>query len=91
MGEGTLFLGIAPALRAFRHRNYRLFFSGECVSLTGLWIQRVAMSWLVYGITGSALSLGVVDFTGQFTVFVFGTFTGALMERYDLRKVILVC
>ena len=91
MGEGTLLLGIAPALRAFRHRNYRLFYSGECISLTGLWIQRVAMSWLVYGLTGSALSLGIVDFTGQFTVYVFGTFTGALMERYDLRKVILVC
>ena len=49
--------------RALRSRNYRLFFSGQAVSLIGTWMQRVAMSWLVYRITLSPFALGVVDFS----------------------------
>src|SRR5215218_941883 len=52
-------------LRALRHRNYRLFFLGQSVSLCGTWITRIATSWLVYRLTGSALLLGVVGFCGQ--------------------------
>src|SRR5262247_3692271 len=51
--------------RALRHRNYRLFFGGQSVSLVGTWITRVATSWLVYRLTGSELLLGVVGFAGQ--------------------------
>ena len=51
--------------RSLKHRNYRLFFSGQSVSLVGTWITRVATSWLVYRLTGSELLLGIVGFCGQ--------------------------
>lgn len=76
---------------AFRHRNFRLFYMGQIVSLSGLWMQRVAMSWLVYRITGSPLLLGTVDFMAQIPVLLFGSFTGAFLEGRDLRRIIMVC
>ena len=72
-------------------RNYRLFFSGQAISLTGFWMQRIAMGWLVYRITGSAFSLGLVDFIGQMPVFFLGSFTGVFLDRWDLRKVLFTC
>ena len=54
--------GLAFTLRALRHRNYRLFFTGQTVSLIGTWMTRLATSWLVYRLTGSAVLLGVVQF-----------------------------
>ena len=54
--------------RALRHRNYRLFFGGQTVSLIGTWITRIATSWLVYRLTGSELLLGVVGFAGRIHV-----------------------
>ncbi|MFA7621813.1 MAG: MFS transporter [Aminobacteriaceae bacterium] len=77
--------------RAFRHRNFRLFYIGQIVSLSGLWMQRVAMSWLVYRITGSPLLLGTVDFMTQIPLLLFGSFTGAFLEGRDLRRIIIVC
>src|SRR5512147_649060 len=61
---------LPDALRALRHRNYRLFFCGQLVSLVGTWMQSVAQSWLVYRLTGSAVLLGLVGFAGQFPVFL---------------------
>jgi hypothetical protein len=52
------------AWRALRHRNFRLFFSGQSISVIGTWMTRVATSWLVYRLTGSALLLGTVSFAG---------------------------
>ena len=77
--------------RAFRHRNFRLFYMGQIVSLSGLWMQRVAMNWLVYRITGSPLLLGTVDFMTQIPVLLFGSFTGAFLEGRNLRRVIMIC
>lgn len=77
--------------RAFRHRNFRLFYMGQIVSLSGLWMQRVAMNWLVYRITGSPLLLGTVDFMAQIPVLLFGSFTGAFLEGRNLRKIIMIC
>lgn len=57
--------GLAFMLRALKHRNYQLFFSGQSVSLIGIWMTRIATSWLVYRLTGSALLPGVVGFAGQ--------------------------
>ncbi|HEX6558692.1 MAG TPA: MFS transporter [Longimicrobiales bacterium] len=70
-------------LRALRHRNYRLFFFGQGVSLVGTWITRVATSWLVYRLTGSAALLGVVSFAGQIPTFVLGPFAGVWVDRVD--------
>src|SRR5215831_3834552 len=78
------------ALRALRHRNYQLFFSGQLISLVGTWMDQVAESWLVYRLTGSALLLGTVAFASQIPVFLLAPIGGALADRLDRRK-ILIC
>ena len=60
--------------RALRHRNYRLFFTGQSISLVGTWMQSVAMSWLVYRLTNSVFMLGIVGFLGQLPMLVAGAF-----------------
>lgn len=76
--------------RALRHRNYRLFFFGQGVSLIGTWITRIATSWLVYRLTGSAVMLGVVVFAGQIPTFLIAPFAGVLVDRWNRWRVLLV-
>jgi MFS family permease len=76
--------------RAFRHRNYRLFFAGQLVSLIGTWTQSVAQIWLVYRLTGSALLLGTVTFCQQIPVFLFATLGGMVADRLPRRSVLVV-
>jgi MFS family permease len=76
--------------RALRSRNYRLFFSGQTVSLIGTWITRVATSWLVYRLTGSVLLLGVVGFCGQIPTLLLAPFTGVLVDRMDRHRILVV-
>jgi len=76
--------------RALRHRNYRLFFSGQSVSLVGTWITRVATSWLVYRLTGSELLLGVVGFCGQIPTLLLTPFAGVFVDRSDKRRILLI-
>jgi len=75
--------------RALAHRNYRLFFSGQSVSLVGTWITRVATSWLVYRLTHSALLLGVVGFWGQIPSLVLSPFAGVFVDRWDRHKILV--
>jgi MFS family permease len=75
--------------RALRHRNFRLYFGGQSISLIGTWMTRVATSWLVYRLTGSSLLLGTVGFAGQIPSFVFAPFAGVIVDRID-RRVLLV-
>jgi MFS family permease len=75
--------------RALRHRNFRLFFSGQSISLIGTWMTRVATSWLVYRLTGSALLLGVVGFAGQIPTFLLAPFAGVLVDRLNRRKMLV--
>ncbi|MCR4404594.1 MAG: MFS transporter [Candidatus Acetothermia bacterium] len=77
-------------VRALRSRNYRLYFGGQGLSLIGTWMQRVAMSWLVYRLTGSTLLLGVVGFASQIPTFIFAPFAGVLADRVNRRTVIIV-
>lgn len=77
------------ALVALSSRNFRLYFLGQCCALTGTWMQRLAMSWLVLGLTGSGASIGLVDFANQAPVFLIGVFTGVFLDRHDLRKVLM--
>jgi len=77
-------------LRALSYRNYRLFFGGQIVSLIGSWISMTATSWLVYRLTGSPLLLGVVGFAGQFPGFVLGPFAGALLDRWDRHRLLVI-
>jgi MFS family permease len=76
--------------RALSSRNYRLFFSGQTVSLVGTWITRIATSWLVYRLTGSAFLLGLVGFCGQIPTLVLTPFSGVLIDRWDRHKVLVV-
>ena len=76
--------------RALRHRNYRLFFGGQSVSLVGTWITRIATSWLVYRLTGSELLLGIVGFCGQIPTLLLAPYAGVIVDRSDRRR-ILVC
>jgi len=75
--------------RALGSRNFRLFFGGQSVSLMGTWITRVATSWLVYRLTGSALLLGVVGFWGQIPTLVLAPFAGVLVDRYDRHRMLV--
>lgn len=77
-------------LRAFRHRNYRLFFTGQLVSLMGTWMQSVAQGWLVYTLTHSPLLLGVAAFAGQVPVFFVAPFGGTISDRVDRRRMLIV-
>ncbi len=77
-------------VRALRHHNFRLYFFGMFVSFIGTWMQRVAQSWLVYRLTGSAWWLGVVGFTGQVPVFVLALLGGVLADRYSRYRLILL-
>jgi len=78
------------SLRAFRHRNYRRFFCGQSLAVLGNWIQYLAMSWLVYRLTGSAWLLGVTGFASQIGILVLAPFGGLWADRVDRRKLLLV-
>jgi MFS family permease len=75
--------------RALAHRNYRLFFGGQSVSLMGTWITRIATSWLVYRLTGSAFLLGVVGFCGQIPTLLLAPFAGVLVDRWNRHRMLV--
>jgi MFS family permease len=74
----------------FRHRNYRVFFSGQLVSLMGTWMQSVAQGWLVFHLTHSPLLLGLTTFCAQVTVFFLAPFGGLIADRVDRRRMLFV-
>ena len=76
------------ALRALRHRNYRLFFGGQSLSLIGTWMTQVATSWLVYRVTKSALLLGIVGFSGQLPALLLTPFAGVWIDRWNRHQVL---
>ncbi len=75
--------------RAFQSRNYRLYFAGQSVSLVGTWMQRTAVSWIVYILTHSTFMLGVTLFATQFPSFLLSLFGGVVSDRYNRFKVLL--
>jgi MFS family permease len=87
--EPSATTGISHAWRALRHRNFRLFFGGQSISLIGTWMTRVATGWLVYRLTGSALLLGTVSFAGQIPTFLLAPFAGVWVDRLDRRQVLV--
>ncbi len=80
---------MSHAWRALRHRNFKLFFFGQTVSLVGTWMTRLATTWLVYRLTHSALLLGVVTFVGQIIAFALAPIGGVLAERMDRQKLLV--
>jgi MFS family permease len=77
--------------KSLSSRNYRLFFTGQAFSNLGSIMQQVAIGWLVYRITGSALLLGVVSFSREIAVFTFSTVAGVLADRYNKHRLLMVC
>ncbi|MFI2741664.1 MFS transporter [Zhouia sp. PK063] len=76
--------------RSFRYRNFRLFFSGQSVSLIGTWMQRTAVSWLVYRLTESALLLGVVNFVSLIPILLLSPYAGSFIDRHNKHKILIV-
>ena len=76
--------------RALRHRNFRLFFVGQGLSMMGTWLQQVAMGWLTYRLSGSAWLLGVVAFCANIAILVLGPFAGVLADRVNRRRALFV-
>ncbi|MDR1020253.1 MAG: MFS transporter [Synergistaceae bacterium] len=81
---------LPPIIRSLRNRNYSLFFASLCVSQVGLWMQRVAMGWLVYRLTDSTRALGVIDFMGAIPTVILIPLTGYVLPKFDQRAVLLV-
>ena len=84
------FSGLKSTLRALRYRNYRLYFGGQGISLTGSWMQQVAMGWLVYRLTGSAFYLGLVAFFAQVPVIFMSPLSGVMADRWNRMHIMLV-
>jgi MFS family permease len=82
-------LNLPVTLRALKHRNFQLFFSGQLISLVGTWMQNVAQAWLVYRLTGSSLLLGSVSFAGQIPVFLTSPLGGIVADRYSRHSVVI--
>ena len=77
-------------VRAFRHRNFRLYFGGQSISLIGTWVQQVALGWTIYELTHSSLLLGIVSFAGQLPLFVVTPFAGVLVDRWNRHRTLIV-
>jgi len=82
--------GLVDLGRALRHRNFRLFFAGQSLSLVGTWMQRIALGWLIYRLTDSAFLLGLVGFAGQIPTFLLAPVAGVLADRYDRHRMLLL-
>lgn len=82
----TIFL----TFRALRNRNYRLFFFGQCISVTGTWIQQVAINWLVYSLTKSALLMGIIMFAGSIPSLFLSPLAGVVVDRVNKYHVLIM-
>src|SRR6185437_10782429 len=81
---------LSSTFRAFRNRNYALFFTGQSISQIGTWMQRTAISWVVYSMTHSTFMLGLTIFATQFPAFLLSLYGGIVSDRYDRFKILLV-
>src|SRR5690348_3129768 len=76
-------------MRSLRHRNFRLFFGGQLISLIGTWMQNVAQAWLVYRLTGSSVLLGAIGFASQIPVFLLSPVAGIVADRFVRHRVVI--
>ncbi len=78
------------SLRALKYRNFQLYMGGQSISLVGTWMQRIAVSWLVYELTGSAFILGLVAFASRIPMLILSPYAGAYVDRHSRYKTLLV-
>src|SRR5471032_3367856 len=83
----TLFSG---TFRSLRHRNYRLFFFGQLISLIGTWLQNTALAWLVWSITHDSMTLGVISFLGSIPILFLSIFTGTIADEHPKRRILVI-
>ena len=83
-------MNLHPLLRSLAHRNYRLYFVGQGISLVGTWMQPIAMSWIVFQMTQSSFQLSVVLFAGQVPALLLSPLAGVLVDRWNRHRVLLV-
>jgi len=76
--------------RSLKYRNFKLFFYGQSISLIGTWMQKTAVAWLVYRLTGSALLLGVVGFVSLIPSLILSPYAGSLIDRHDRYKILMI-
>ncbi|MBN1981508.1 MAG: MFS transporter [Chitinivibrionales bacterium] len=81
---------LSAIVRAFKYRNYRLFFGGQSISLIGTWMQQIAMGWLVYRLTDSSLYLGIISFTSQIPSFFITPLAGVIADRWNRRTMLII-
>ena len=89
MGLSSNSTGLSQIFRALSHRNYRLFFGGQSISLIGTWLQLTAVSWLVFRLTDSSFLLGVVGFTSRIPTFLLASFAGVLVDRWNRHRLLV--
>ena len=90
MNKHVSTFNLADSFRAMRHRNFRLFFWGQLISVIGVWMQSTAQQWLVYRITGSQTSLGLVTFISFLPVLILSLFMGVVVDRLPRRKILVI-
>src|ERR1019366_7694229 len=90
MSFSKLSPGVSGVLRALRHRNFRLFFFGQMMSVAGSWMQRVALSWLAYRLTGSSSFLGLLTFAGSAPAFLLAPLAGLIADRVNRHHMLIV-
>lgn len=83
-------VSLSEMFRALQYKNYRLFFSGQGISLVGTWMQQIAMSWLVYRLTDSVFLLGVLGFASQIPSFLLGPFAGVVSDRFNRHRILIL-
>lgn len=84
------FSGLKTTFRALNHKNYKIYFFGQITSQIGSWMQQVALGWLVYRITGSAILLGTVAFASQIPSFILSPLAGITADRYNRYKILII-
>lgn len=87
---GSLQKSVWTFFPSLRHRNFRLFWLGQCVSLVGTWMQNIGLSWLVFKLTGSSLLLGAVNAAQFLPILLFSLFMGPLVDRFPKKPILLV-
>jgi len=80
---------LPAAFRSLKHRNFRLFFSGQLVSLVGTWMQSIAEAWLIYRLTGSSVLLGLLGFVSQIPIFLLSPIGGLAADRWPRQRVVI--
>ncbi|KPL26988.1 MAG: hypothetical protein AMJ72_11420, partial [Acidithiobacillales bacterium SM1_46] len=77
------------ALRSLKHRNFRLFYIGQLVSLSGTWMQSLAQAWLLYRLTGSGFMLGLASAASLLPSLVFGLYGGVVADRFSRQRLLI--